>query len=275
MMSQDTAQTIGGPIGRILAMPNDSQTKTIVVALALCLVCSIIVAAAAVGLRPLQEANKALDKQRYILSVAGLDISGNIQATFDQSIETRLVDLASGDYVEEMDAAGYDQRKAAKDPQQNLTLSSDVDIASIKARAKIASIYLVKNGDTITRVILPVHGYGLWSTLYGFLAIEPDGNSVYGLKFYDHAETPGLGGEVDNPKWQAKWNGKQLLDANGKQALNVLKGNVSPDSKFFQHEIDGLAGATLTSRGVSNLVRFWTGANGFGPYLTKFKNGGA
>ncbi|OOZ41765.1 Na(+)-translocating NADH-quinone reductase subunit C, partial [Solemya elarraichensis gill symbiont] len=163
-MSQESAQTIGGPIGRILAMPNDSQTKTIVIALALCLVCSIIVAAAAVGLRPLQEANKALDKQRYILSVAGLDTSGNIQETFDQSIETRLVDLATGTYVENMDAATYDQRKAAKDPQLNLRLSTDADIASIKARARVASVYLVQDDDTITRVILPVHGYGLWST---------------------------------------------------------------------------------------------------------------
>ena len=149
-------------------------------------------------------------------------------------------------------------------------LSGDEDIASIKRQADYAPVYAVKADDgSIRCYILPIHGYGLWSTLYGFIAIEPDAQTVYGLGFYDHAETPGLGGEVDNPKWKAQWPGKKLYNEQGELAIEVVK---SGQVKDPEHQVDGLAGASLTTMGVSHLVRFWMSEAGFGPFLDKLKD---
>ncbi|MOA31350.1 Na(+)-translocating NADH-quinone reductase subunit C [compost metagenome] len=120
-----------------------------------------------------------------------------------------------------------------------------------------------------------MRGYGLWSTLYGFLALKGDLNTVVGLGFYQHGETPGLGGEVDNPKWKALWNGKSLFDEQGQLAIQIIKGSVDAQSPNASHQVDGLAGATLTSKGVHNLLHFWLGENGFGPFLAKLNNGEA
>nr|MCS5558621.1 NADH:ubiquinone reductase (Na(+)-transporting) subunit C [Oceanospirillaceae bacterium] len=171
------------------------------------------------------------------------------------------------------DAATYDMRKAAKDPAQARALTGDQDIASIRKQSLYSTVYLVEGEQGIERIILPIHGYGLWSTLYGFIALEGDLNTVVGLGFYEHAETPGLGGEVDNPKWKALWPGKKVF-AQGSDvpAIGLIKGN-APAGDL--HKIDGLAGATLTSNGVTNLVKFWLGENGFATFLTKLKAGEA
>lgn len=261
-------------IKNILALPNDSTKKTVVVAAALCLVCSVLVSGAAVFLKPQQEYNKALDKRRNILQIAGLMEEGKSVDELFKQIETRVVDLESGEYVELADASAYDQRKAAKDPALSVALSAEQDIASIRRRAKQASVYLVKDGEALKTIILPVHGYGLWSTLYGFLALEADATTVAGFGFYEHAETPGLGGEVDNPNWRAMWPGKIVHSDAGQVALEVIKGSVSADTPGAQHKVDGLAGATLTSRGVSNLLQFWMSEQGFGAYLRNIKSQG-
>jgi Na+-transporting NADH:ubiquinone oxidoreductase subunit C len=261
---------------------NDSIQKTLLVAILLCLVCSIIVAGAAVYLKPQQIANKQLDKNKNILAAAGLLVEGeSIKEQFKQ-ITTRIVNLETGAYateaeLDEIKAAGYnpdafDQKKSSKDNKLSAPLAADKDIASIKRLEKFAAIYTVQKDGVVEKMILPVHGYGLWSTLYGFLALEGDLETVIGLGFYSHAETPGLGGEVDNPSWKALWAGKKLYNADGELAIQVIKGKAAPGSL---HDVDGLSGATLTGRGVSNLVNFWLGDNAFGPFLTAAKAGGA
>ncbi len=258
----------------ILSLSNDSLEKTIAVALSLCFVCAILVSIAAVALRPLQQENKALDMKKNILDVAGLlQEDTDINEAFAEQIEAKLVDVATGDYVEG-DVDAYDQRKAAKDPEKNLVLSKDQDIASIKVRAKIAKVYLVKQGDTIQSIILPVHGYGLWSTMYGFLALDADGQTVQSINFYDQGETPGLGAEVVNPNWRALWKGKKVYDESGKVALGLIKGLVDTTKPGSEFQVDGLAGATLTSVGVTNLVKYWMGQNGFAAYLEKVRTKG-
>jgi len=251
-----------------MSAKNDSVLRTLTVALLVCLVCGVVVATAAVMLRPVQEQNKLLDKQVNILAAAGLYKPGmDVKAAFER-IDRKFVDLATGEYVDMPDS--YDQRKASKNPDSSVRLPGSDDIASIKRQAKVAEVYLARDEQGgLSKIILPIHGYGLWSTLYGFLALEPDANTVAGLGFYEHAETPGLGGEVDNPKWKAQWPGKEVF-ANGDVAIQVIKGVVDPGAAGAEHKIDGLAGATLTTAGVNNLVRFWVGENGFGPYLEKF-----
>ena len=261
---------------KILALGNDSLEKTIAIAVALCLVCAVLVSFSAVALRPLQVHNKALDMKKNILDVAGLLEEGsNIDEEFAERIEAKIVDLETGDYVEDMNVAEYDQRKAAKDPALSVAIPKDKDIAHIRVKAKYAKVFLVKEGGAIKSIILPVHGYGLWSTLYGFLAVDPDGQTVQSINFYDQAETPGLGGEVVNPNWRALWKGKKIYpetsaDMN-EPVLSVIKGVVENTKAGSQYQVDGLAGATLTSTGVSNLVKYWMSKEGFAPYLAKVR----
>lgn len=257
--------------GKILSLSNDNFEKTVVVALALCLVGAVLVSGAAVALKPLQDRNKAVDMKRNILEVAGLLEEGvDIDSAFEQ-IEIRLVDLETGEFTNALDPAGYDQRKAAKDPALSVAIPPDKDIADIKRRPKYAKIYLVKKAEQTDAIILPVSGYGLWSTMYGFLALEGDGQTVRGLNLYDQAETPGLGGEVVNPKWRAMWKGKKVYNDAGEPVLGLVKGPVDPSKPGAEFQVDALAGATLTSRGVSNLIRYWMGEEGFGPFLKKLQ----
>ena len=259
---------------KVLALSNDSLEKTIAVALSLCFICAILVSLAAVALRPLQIENKAMDMKKNILDVAGLLQEGtDIHTAFAEQIEAKLVDVATGDYVDG-DIEVYDQRKAAKDPEQNVVLSREQDIASIKKRAKIAKVYLVKDGETITSIILPVHGYGLWSTMYGFLALDADGQTVQSINFYDQGETPGLGAEIVNPNWRALWKGKKVYDEAGNVSLGLIKGLVDTSKPGSEFQVDGLAGATLTSVGVTNLVKYWMSQEGFAAYLAKVRTKG-
>lgn len=272
---------------KILALGNDSLEKTIAIAVALCLVCAVLVSFGAVALKPLQVYNKSLDMKKNILDVAGLLEDGaDIDKAFSEKIEPKLVDLETGNYVDNIDANAYDQRKAAKDPAQSVAIAKEQDIAHIRTKAKLAKVFLVKDGANIKSIILPVSGYGLWSTLYGFLSLDPDGQTVQSINFYDQAETPGLGGEVVNPKWRALWKGKKVYAETeqhafdkgavaeaelGEPALHLIKGVVDASKPEAAYEVDGLAGATLTSRGVTNLVRYWMSDEGFAKYLKKVR----
>jgi Na+-transporting NADH:ubiquinone oxidoreductase subunit C len=261
-----------------MANQKETVSKTLLTAVLLCLVCSVIVSGAAVALKPLQVANKLEDKRKNILSVAGVEGENkSINELFSQ-ITPRIVNMEAGRYATDaeiadanIDTQTYDQRKAAKTPKLSVVLTGDQDIASIKRQAKFAEVYLVEKNGAIDSIILPVHGYGLWSTMYGFLALEGDGQTIKGLAFYEHGETPGLGGEIDNPKWKASWVGKKLYDTDGSIAIGLVKGSVDLANPKANTQIDGLSGATLTGRGVTNLVQFWIGENGFAAFLNSLK----
>ena len=112
----------------------------------------------------------------------------------------------------------HDRCHAAAQPARPLPkspASRAQDEAGIGRRARYAPVYLVFEEDALQQAILPVHGYGLWSTMYGYLSLESDLNTVAGITFYDHAETPGLGGEIDNPRWQSRWVGKKIYGDDG------------------------------------------------------------
>lgn len=253
---------------------NDTVGKTLLVAFTLCVVCSVIVSTAAVTLRPLQEANKTVAKKRNILLAAGLLAEGaDLEQAFRQ-VQPRVVDLSTGEYVEGADPAQYDPQITAKDPTLGVAIPPDEDLAKIHHRARRATVYLVQENGRLRSVILPVYGLGLYSTLYGFLALAGDGDTVQGLRFYEHGETPGLGGEIDNPRWLAKWQGKQVYDEEGRLRLAVVKGGVDPTSPEARYHVDAISGATMTSRGVSGLMRYWLGKQGFRPYLTKIRSQG-
>ncbi|MGR7920362.1 Na(+)-translocating NADH-quinone reductase subunit C [Zobellella denitrificans] len=246
--------------------------RTFAVIGGLCLVCSIVVSVAAVGLKPIQQRNQVLDVQSNIVSVAGFDASSAraVEESYARFIEARLVDLDTGEFSD-LPVEGYNQRNAAKDPNASIRLSSDEDPAGIRRRANLAPVYLAKdeNGE-LDSIILPVHGQGLWSTMYAFVAVAPDGNTIKGITYYEQGETPGLGGEIENPNWRAQFVGKHLFDGNGQPALRVVKGGAPEGS---EHGVDGLSGATLTSNGVQHTFEFWMGPKGFGPFLAKIREG--
>ncbi|TCL09505.1 Na+-transporting NADH:ubiquinone oxidoreductase subunit C [Shimia isoporae] len=259
-----------GPIARFLAAPPDSVGKTVFIAVALCLVASMIVSATSVALRPLQEQNKLKDKQANVLQVAGLYEDGMDVIEGFSVFEPQVLELATGEFTDALgDAATFDDRAAAADPELSVRLTEDP--AGIGRQSRYVTVYLLRNDDgSLDKVILPIHGYGLWSTLYGFIALEENGNDIFGLQFYAHGETPGLGAEIDNPRWKALWNGKKLADESGELQITVAK-SVPPAGADFH--VDALAGATLTSVGVDNLVRFWMGEAGYAPFLENLKSG--
>lgn len=252
--------------------------NVLTVAITLCLVCSIVVAGAAVNLRPAQQMNKEADKKQNILRAAGMlpakatvDAEGRgVEELFSQ-FSVRAVDLASGRFIADFDIDGYNPRRAARDPASSRDLSNAEDIATLGRLENVAVIYIIETDAGIERVVLPVRGYGLWGTLYGYLALEGDLRTISGLGFYDQKETPGLGGEVDNPKWKAQWVGVQLFDDAGQPVVRLVKTRSASGSEAAAYEVDALSGATLTSRGVENLVRFWAGELGFGPFLENLK----
>ena len=265
----DHQQNNKGPVRRFLDLPTDSTAKTIFVAVAVCLVASMIVSAAAVALRPLQEVNKLKDKQTNILQVVGLYQPGTDVAQAFGAFEPHVLELASGTFTDKFDPATFDDLAAADDPATSVALTDDP--ASIGRQSKFVTVYILRQQDgSIDKVVLPIHGYGLWSTLYGFIALEENGNDIYGLQFYQHAETPGLGGEVDNPRWKKLWSGKKLADEDGNLQISVAKKVSAAGSDYH---IDALAGASLTSVGINNLVRFWMGEAGYQPFLSNLKAG--
>jgi Na+-transporting NADH:ubiquinone oxidoreductase subunit C len=255
-----------------LALPNDDPRKIIAVALTLCLVCAVLVSSAAVLLKPLQDRNQALAVKRQIISVAGLATPGaDTEQLFRERIRMHIVELDSGDYVDGVDPEHFDARAAARDPATSRQLARDTDIAGIKRRARHAPVYLVQEDGRLETIILPVHGYGLWSTMYGFLALSGDARTITGITFYEHAETPGLGDAIVDPDWQAGFRDKLAYDDEGMPRITVIKGRVNPGSMEARYQVDGISGATLTSNGVARLLRFWLGNLGFGPYLEQLR----
>lgn len=252
-------------------MNNDTIQKTLIVTVLLSLVCSVVVSATAVGLRPVQKANRALDMRVNILEVAGLYRPGVPVEQLFADVEKRVINFGDGSFAD-VAPDEFDMRRAARDPDRSRALSREEDLAQINRRPNRGAVYLVRRDGLLDKVILPVSGYGLWSTLHGFLALEEDGDTVFGLQFYEHRETPGLGGEVDNPKWRGQWRGKRVDGGAGYPRLSVIKGRVAATDPDAAYKVDGLSGATLTSRGVSNMIHFWTGREGYRPFLDRVRS---
>ena len=245
---------------------NESVSKTIGVAFCVCLICSLVVSFSAVSLRDLQNENKLNDKRIKILQAA--DIYNPDEEIKDQflKLETKFVNFETGKLMDtymDFSLEEYDPIIATRDINLSSKVPTSEDIAVIKNRENIGKIFILRNDDySIDKLILPIRGYGLWGTLYGYISIENDFNTIAGIEFYDHKETPGLGAEVDNPKWKNLWPGKEIYQ-NGEVSLSVIKGKVDNNDKDAQYEIDGLSGATITSRGVTNMIAYWFGESGY------------
>ncbi|NLN92026.1 MAG: Na(+)-translocating NADH-quinone reductase subunit C [Candidatus Hydrogenedens sp.] len=237
----------------------------------LCFICSILISAANVGLRERQEINKQLEKQKSVLLAASLIHPGEkanrsqIETLFS-NIKSRVVDLSTGQILGDVDGDSFDEDNVEE-------TAAPVNQAGIRTMPKQIRIYEVFDGDELSMFVLPIEGQGLWSTMYGFLAIDADTRTIRGLTYYDQAETPGLGGEVVNPKWTSLWPGRLAYDDTWQPAIEVVKG-AAGSVEEAPYAVDGLSGATITSRGVTEMIRFWLGDEGYAPLLKQYREDG-
>ncbi|MCB9876276.1 MAG: NADH:ubiquinone reductase (Na(+)-transporting) subunit C [Planctomycetes bacterium] len=218
-------------------MNTNSNSYVMVFAVAVCVIISTMLAVLANSLRSTQDAAKEFDRQKNVMLAAGLIERGDLrpraelEKLYQDRVTEQLVDTETGEVV---------------------------DPAKVEAKGKrYRSVATTKSADgKLEAIVLPVSGKGLWSTLYAYLALEPDANTVRGITFYEHGETPGLGGEVENAAWTATWKGKTIFDADHKLvSITLKKGKVDPAiEREKKHMVDGLSGATLTCKGVTNFL---------------------
>lgn len=257
------------------AAERDSIANILRVAIGVSLVCSILVTGAVTLLRPIQYEKEFAFKHKYtVLQVAGIyDRTIDLDEQY-LALDRRMIDISAGDYTEAYDPYTYNFETAARDKDLSIAIPEDDDEADIRRRSKFAPVTIIRDGDAIDQVILPVYGSGMWGMIYGYLAIDGDGNTVRGLRFYEHSETPGIGDQIQDPEWLSMWQGKQIADRRGRIRISVARGKVTRESRI-PHEVDGISGATVTSRGVRDLIKYWVGPDGYGPYLEKLKEGEA
>lgn len=257
-----TAPDTGSWWRRLAALPKDSAPKTIAFAMLVAVVAAVLVSFVAVTLRPLQKANLERERQARIVAIVSRAIgdAGPLSA--------HVVELKTGRIAPEIDPVTFDQEAAAKKPETSIALPPAADIAGLGRRETHATVFLRREGGKPTLIVLPVRGQGYQSTLYGYLALRGDGVTVAALTFYKQGETPGLGSRITEPAWQGLWPGKRIADDSGTIRIKVVRGAASGP-----HEVDGISGATRTGNGVTNLLQFWLGAYGFGPFLDRVKAG--
>jgi Na+-transporting NADH:ubiquinone oxidoreductase subunit C len=251
-------------------MAGDSNRSAFGVVLAVAFVCAALVSTSVVLLRPIQLNNALLERSRNILQLTGWETTaGDDTATLAQfrQLDARAVDLDTGAFDNGLDPYTFDQRRAAARESDSTPIAPEQDLARLGRRSQHAVVYLVWNGDELQRIILPIHGAGMWSMLYGFIALEGDLNTIAAATFYEQAETPGLGDVITHESWLSKWEGRKVYDPEGEPAFRVGPGRIDPASAPGRHGVDALTGATITSDAVTNLVRYWLGPHGFQPLL--------
>ncbi len=255
-------------------MNNESPQKALLVVFAVALVCSLLVSTAAITLKPIQLRNQLVERSRNIIALTGLVPAGTALSNDEileavEQLDIRVVDLETGEFDSTIDPVEFDERAAAQDPELSIPIPPNLDSAGLGRRSRFAIVYLVWDDDRLNRVILPIYGQGMWSTLYGYIALESDLNTIAAVSFYEQAETAGLGDQIMRPDWQARWQGKQIYDSMGALRFRVSGGSV-PES--LRNQVDALTGATVTSDAVTALIAYWFGPHGYTSLLGKLES---
>ena len=250
---------------------NASVARALAVALTVAFACALVVSTVSVGLRPLQKANLEAERRKQLEVVinALADIG---QAQSIENLEARIVELASGRYDDTQDPATFNAEYAINKPGTSMLIPAELDLAGIKRRALHARVYLVRNPEGATElIILPVWGRGYQSSLRAWLVLDGDTSRILALKFYEHGETPGIGARIQEPGWEALWRDAPIYDDSGVLRIGVRSRTGSTSAEDSGYLIDGISGATRTTQGVDGLIRFWLGDSGFGPYLRRIR----
>jgi Na+-transporting NADH:ubiquinone oxidoreductase subunit C len=255
---------------RFLALPNKSRTKTLGVAFLVAVISATAISVTSVTLKPRQEAHLGAQREAKLAAIVAMlpGLTNILRDTGAQSLETVIVDLTTGAIAEDVAPLDYDYSKTQRDPAQTVELSSQQDIAGIGRRPRQAPAYLLQGDAGLALVVLPVYGTGYQSTIRAYLALSADLDHIAGLSIYEQGETPGLGTRITDPRWQAQWSDRRAVDDAGEIIIKVVRGAGSNPG-----EIDGISGATRSATGVANLVTFWLGPDGFGPFLDLLRSG--
>lgn len=264
---------LGSWLARFRNLPNDSIAKSVLVTFAVCVFASLLVSITAVLLRPAQEKNKAAEQWRQISGILddANSTSAGRGANVPEGMKFRVVELATGEYADQIDPATFTPQGVTDPSIHRIAIPAAQDIALIQNRLTHAVVRTLEKNGAPEIVILPVYGRGYASVLRGYLGLSGDTETVIGLAFYEHAETPGLGALIDTPQWRQLWRGKKVWGDDGEVLLGVASGPVLAGTDEALHQVDGLTGATWTGQGVTNLLHYWLGDHGFGLYLRKLR----
>lgn len=257
-------------------MRKDSPMRALLTVLVTAVICSSIVSASVVLLRPIQLNNKLLERSGDILRITGLlPAGGAIEAEqlleLFKGLDARVVDIESASLDSAFDPYTFDGRKAEADPELSVPVPPGADVARLGRRSRFQALYFVWQDGALSRIVLPIRGAGMWSMMYGYISLESDFNTIAGVVFYEQAETPGLGDQIASAHWQQQWVGKKLYDEAGEMLFHVAEGPVTAGSAAADYQVDALTGATVTANAVTALLQYWFGPNGYGPLLQRLR----
>jgi Na+-transporting NADH:ubiquinone oxidoreductase subunit C len=255
-----------------MALAENSPLRALLVVLVTAVICSSIVSGSVVLLRPIQLNNQLLERSRIILQLTGkLDeadaASDEELLQLFKGLDARVAHVDAAEFESGMDPYTFDARQAPGNPELRVSIPPTADRAGLGRRSRYQTVYIVWSDERLDRLILPIHGAGMWSTIYGYLALESDFNTIAGVKFYEQNETPGLGDQIAQDYWQQQWRGKSLYDERGVLLFRVAEGPVSEGSPAAAYQVDALTGATVTANAVTALVQYWLGPDGYGPLI--------
>ena len=257
-------------------MNTDRPQTAFLIVMSVALVCSVLVSASAIGLRPIQERNALIERSRNIVALSGLvepgrEMTGDEVLAAVEQMDVRVLDIATGEFDDSIDPEAFDPRAAVIDPELGVEIPADQDLANLGRRSRYEVVYIAWENDEIKRVILPIVGQGMWSTLYGYIALENDLNTIAAATFYEQGETAGLGDKITDPDWLATWQGRAVYGPDGRIRFRVAAGPVEAGSAAAAHEVDAISGASVTGNAVSRLVEYWFGPNGYAPFLENLR----
>lgn len=223
------------------------QIKTIGFATAVCLVCSILLAFVSSALSGRQERNKANDLMTKVLSVFGekvTDARGKLLVSTDE-LDRMFSSRISG-IVLDAESRVLPGRKVEELEPEDI---SEADKAT--GLKRFYPLYVYSDPQTgKPAYAIHVSGKGLWSTIKGYVALKSDLSTIAGVVFYEHQETPGLGGEIEKPYFQDRFKGKRWLDKGAVRRFRIIKPGAAGDD----HSVDGITAATMTCRGVEEFL---------------------
>ena len=252
---------------RFLALPMESRPKTILAAFVVSAVCAVLVSSATVILRPIQAANRAAEEEARVEAlVRGIPGMSDLLTEVGGSLSTVVVDLARGRAANDVTPSTLLATLA--DTSNWTSLDAGQDLAGLGARPDYAQVFLLRDNDLVSLLLLPIAGQGYNGRIEAVLALRGDMNTIAGVTVTRQSETPGLGARIEEGAWQASFPGQQIFDSEGAVRFSVARGTASSI-----HEVDGITGATRTSNAFTQMVRFWLGPDGYGPLIAAISRG--
>ena len=220
-----------------------SNSYIILYSAALTVVCALALAFASISLKDRQDANIAREKKLNILStVMTVDETADVDKLYSERITEKVVDF-NGQVGADKKASDIDVAKQYKE-------------AAEKRQLPVYEVKSTSNPEVVEFVVVPVYGYGLWNNIWGYVALKSDFNTIEGVKFQHAGETPGLGARIEAAEIQDRYKGKTVFEAGKIASVVMQKGEVGNEKYASeQHKVDGMSGATLTGKGVNNMLQ--------------------